>query len=150
MVLGSICCSLIRMSESFSLGCIHDIIGMFWRRVNREQLHNGIASVDEVEFLSRGYSEQIASGNVMGFPADDSMISPILDLMLSKRSARTNHPDYEQESVLSRDRHQKLAESLRKIRCRSSAMSLFSQSAHYSSDAMVSRFSCASHSKSSA
>jgi hypothetical protein len=71
------------MSESVSLGRMHDTVGMFGWRVNREQLHNDIAGVDEVVFGSCRHGEQIAGDDVMVFPADDSLARPLNKHQLS-------------------------------------------------------------------
>lgn len=66
-------CLLVRMSECIGFCRMHNTVGMFWRRVDREQLHSFIASVREIVFRSGWYRKHIAWGDVMCFASHDGL-----------------------------------------------------------------------------
>ena len=60
------------MSESIGLSRVHNTIGVFGRRVHREQFQGSFACIDKVVIDSGGHGKQIASANIMGFTVDNS------------------------------------------------------------------------------
>jgi hypothetical protein len=61
------------MSESIGLCRMYNTVGMFWRRVDREQFQNFIASVSEIMFRPGWHRKHIARADIMRFPSHDGL-----------------------------------------------------------------------------
>jgi hypothetical protein len=61
------------MSESIGFCRMHNTVGMFWRRVDREQFQNFTASVREIMFRSGWHCKHIARADIMRFPSPDGL-----------------------------------------------------------------------------
>ena len=67
------------MTESISFCRMHNAVGMFGRRVDREQFQSYIASVSESMFRSGRHSKHIARPDIMHLPSHDHL-SPNLPI----------------------------------------------------------------------
>ena len=72
-LLGSVCYSLVRMSESIGFCCMHYTVGMFWRRINREKFQSFIPSVSEIMFRSGWHGKHLARADVMRLRSYDGL-----------------------------------------------------------------------------
>jgi len=95
---------LLWMSESIGFCRMDNTVGMFWRRVDREQFQSLIASVSEIMFRAGWHRKHIAGANIMRFPSHDGLsgafhknqdlVNQLVDFPANVFTRKNTHQDH--------------------------------------------------------